>query len=338
MINRFLLTLALLLTSTIYADDNGFFITAGGPDTKKNGKTIESEFGTILTTKDFEKWDLRFKGGPVKDKFTHANSNIVRCIAYGNGVFVAVGNAPCIYLSKDGVSWETIPMVNAMSVNFGNGKFLACNTKQFMTSTDGRNWKIVEQDTTGFKVWDKGKGAQHVRKTIFGNGVFLVYGQQRLGVTKDCKTFLHHRLFTNKSNAKSIITFGNGHFVWVHPEKGNQISTDGINWQPLVIDSEVKQDSLLWTGNEFIAGGSGFIYHSKNGKEWTKTKTNMKKFTLSAYGNGQLVSFYSWKGGATSTISRDLGKTWEKTKWQEKNMLFRLYYFNGETLIGNNGG
>ena len=331
--------LAFLFMACAFAESKGFFITAGGIDTKKDGKYIECEFGTIYKTLDFEKWELPFKGGPVKENFSHANSNLVRCIAYGNGVFVAVGNAQCVYISNDGIKWQEVPMVNAMSINFGNGHFLACNAKQFMTSKDGIKWEITEQEGD-FKVWNKGKGAQHIRKTIYGNGVFLVYGQQRIGVTKDCKTFLNHKIILDKNHKKSLITFGAGKFVWVNAEMGHKISTDGINWKNLTIDqdSSLKQNSLLWTGNEFIAGGSGYVYHSKDGNNWTKHKSNNDKFTLSSYGDGKLVSFFSWKGGATSAISRDLGITWEKAKWQEKNMLFRLFYFNGKEIIGINGG
>ena len=69
-----------------------------------------------------------------------------------------------------------------MSVEYGNGIFLAPNASQFMVSTDGLKWEI-RKPKVDFPIWGK-EGAGHIRKTVFGNGVFVCVGEQRIGVTK----------------------------------------------------------------------------------------------------------------------------------------------------------
>lgn len=72
-------------------------------------------------------------------------------LAYGNGVFIVVGenNAlPMVYSSPDGVTWtartftgETVPYVSAPLVAFGNGVFAAqADTGSVFTSSDGATW------------------------------------------------------------------------------------------------------------------------------------------------------------------------------------------------------
>ena len=155
--------LTLLFTALAGGAAEGFFIAVGGINSEKNGHKIEAEFGTIYTSPDGENWTERFKGGPVKDGFSHARNNMWRCLTYGNGRFAATGNPKAALLSTDGRNWEVVAAPSgAFSVEFGNGIFLAPNAYSFMSSKDGRTWERSKLKPD-FKVWG---GADHCRRCV----------------------------------------------------------------------------------------------------------------------------------------------------------------------------
>ncbi|MCM8535434.1 MAG: hypothetical protein NE334_05815 [Lentisphaeraceae bacterium] len=313
-----------------------FFITVGGINGEQDGHKLEGQFGTIYKSADLKNWQEVFKGGPVKDDFNHAKNNMLRCMTYGNGVFIATGNPKCVLRSTDGQFWQEVETPSgSMSVGYGNGIFLAANASSFMTSKDGLNWESTKQPGK-FKVWGK-DGAGHVRKTIFGNGVFILYGEQRISITKDGKTFLKNEIIQDKGHRKSVITFGNGRFIWLNPINGHKISEDGLTWKSLVIDESTakQQTQLLWTGEKFFVKGDKFIYSSIDGESWEKKEANTQFFTLIAAGNNQLVNFAGWDSGLST--SDDEGVTWEK-QGKLKLKARKFYFFNGKEIIGQNGG
>ncbi|HBS05911.1 MAG TPA: hypothetical protein DEA96_13160 [Leptospiraceae bacterium] len=68
-------------------------------------------------------------------------------VAFGNGIFVAVGNsATAVMTSPDGAVWTSVPgapVGDWRAVTFGNGMFVALaasGVNPIMTSTDGTNW------------------------------------------------------------------------------------------------------------------------------------------------------------------------------------------------------
>lgn len=78
-------------------------------------------------------------------------------VAYGNGLFVAVGDAGVILTSPDGTNWTTRAGANAMttynflSVAYGNGRWIATTSAAvstnagggLYTSTDGITWRPI---------------------------------------------------------------------------------------------------------------------------------------------------------------------------------------------------
>ena len=69
-----------------------------------------------------------------------------RCVCYGDGRFVAIGNNSTIWAySFDGINWTegTLPLtVNSSSIAYGDGKFVAVaqSTNASAYSTDGKTW------------------------------------------------------------------------------------------------------------------------------------------------------------------------------------------------------
>ena len=77
---------------------------------------------------------------------TSCTSNAINAVAYGNGLWVAVGDSGTILTSPDGVTWTarvsgtTNPL---RDVIFAQGKFVACALVGFLESTDGITWSAV---------------------------------------------------------------------------------------------------------------------------------------------------------------------------------------------------
>jgi len=338
----FALASALLCLPSLRAQ--GFFLGVGGVNTERNGKKIEGEFGIIYTSPDGERWTERFRGGPVKDQFSHANNNLLRCLTYGAGRFVAIGNARAVVTSTDGRSWEVVESPgNAFCVEYGNGLFLAPNAYSFMISRDGLKWERSKLKPD-FKVWGA-DGAGHVRKIVFGNGVFVCLGEQRIGVTKDGESWLRHDIFPKERRpGNSLLLFGNGRFVWASQKNGVLTSRDGIAWEraslPDLSDRARFGSSGVFDGHRFLLSGAVWndpnkiIYASKDGVTWEKFQEGVRDATIHAAGNGALLRNQGWNG--TIAISRDNGKTWKTIK--PGFSARKIYFFDGQRILGQNGG
>ena len=337
--------ITLLITALSVSAADGFFITVGGINTEKNGKKIEAEFGTIYTSPDGETWTERFKGGPVKDKFSHANNNMWRCLTYGNGRFVATGNPKAVLTSTDGKDWEVVKAPSgAFSVEFGNGIFLAPNAYNFIISKDGVNWERSKLKPD-FKIWGA-EGAGHIRKIVFGNGVFVCIGEKRIGVTKDGQSWSHHRIISKNDlpGRGNLMLFGNGRFVWLTENYGVRSSTDGITWKPADLpdlsDKAKFGSSGVFDGKQFLVSGAIYqdknkvIYRSEDGLSWTKQTENAGSTTIHTAGNGLLLQNNGWS--KSFRISKDEGKTWKTIKAGVAAR--KVYFFDGLRILGQSGG
>ncbi len=333
-----------IATISVYAGE-GLFLTVGGIDTERDGKKIEAEYGTIFTSTDGKTWTQAFKGGPVTEDFSHANNNMLRCLTYGYGRFVATGNAKAVVTSEDGQNWEVVPAPRgAMSVAFGNGVFLAPSAGEFMRSADGKSWETVKPEAD-FKIWGN-DGAGHVRKTVFGNGVFVCIGEQRIGVTKDGSSWLHHRLIPAEDRARrQILLFGAGRFVWMTDKHGVRTSTDGIDWEPSELNDLKQGEGVfgydgVFDGSHFWAAAAHWkskakqIFRSADGLAWQVATTTSDLPRVTTAGNGLLLGNV---GHAKSfRYSADGGQTWSEAKVDVASR--QVYFFDGKQIIGQSGG
>ncbi|MBX9866857.1 MAG: hypothetical protein K2Y14_08060 [Burkholderiales bacterium] len=72
--------------------------------------------------------------------------------AFGNGVYVSVGDNGAIVTSTDGVNWVATNSGTTNGLNavaFANGKFVAAGSNVILNSTDGKTWTIVKSNDTG---------------------------------------------------------------------------------------------------------------------------------------------------------------------------------------------
>ncbi len=340
---RLLTALLLLFTTPLFAED-GFFVAIGGVNEKAaDGHVLEGRYGVIHTSPDGETWTKVFEGGPVTEGFNHANNNMLRCLTYGHGRFVATGNPKAVVVSKDGKTWKVVEAPNgSMSVEFGNGLFLAPNASHFTTSEDGLEWTRVRQPGD-FKVWGP-EGAGHVRKTVFGNGVFVCMGEQRRGVTKDGRTWLHHEVLApDERPGRFNLVFGNGRFVLLTEKLGAWSSADGIAWTAIAFpgsaDREKHGTSVVFDGERFTAAPSAdrddrTLYVSTDGVDWKPSVAEAGSTRFSTVGNGRLLDNQGWS--KSFAYSKDDGRTWKPVKADVPSR--KVYFFDGKRIVGQSGG
>src|SRR5262245_13619137 len=115
--------------------------------------------GTVVAQDPLDSWARRNVNGLA------ANLNAV---AFGNGVFVAVGDNSTVATSTDGANWSVgSPGAygNLAGVRFLNGQFVVVgSTDKILSSNDGTNWSAGTLPSAGS--WD----------VAYGNGVYMVAG------------------------------------------------------------------------------------------------------------------------------------------------------------------
>ena len=155
---------------------------------------------SVAQTDPLDVWHQRlFPGSPVT----------VTGIAYGNGIFVAVGNNGGLLVSPDGITWTQYfspPVIGQGGVIYGGGAFYAYGYSSsgggnfILRSTDGVTWaKIYE--TTGV-----------IRSAAYGNNRVVFVAEDRIITTTVTPTnWIESQLPQN--TPLSGVTYGIGRFV-----------------------------------------------------------------------------------------------------------------------------
>lgn len=212
-------------------------------------------------------------------------------VAYGDGVFVAVGEVfdpvsglgAVVATSRDGVNWSPVdrrPPGGLRAITYGDGRFVVAGTNLVATSRDGIGWE---------------RGAFEAPRQLFGigygDGLFVITG----GISSIFFSSDGIEWTSAVSNAPRPtflrgVAHGSGVFVAVGDrysaaEKRNQssiiTSPDGINWT-LAYSGEAQSLSDVTYGNgTFVVVGQSETYHeygvdyttaialtSQDGNEW----------------------------------------------------------------------
>jgi hypothetical protein len=149
-------------------------------------------------------------------------------LAYGNGIFVAVGasedacntGGPAYITSADGEVWSEPTVISGhgsfSGVAFGNGSFtmVGDNTCNASNETTNRSFRMTSPDgkTWGARM-DESKGGLHMRESgpvVFFDGLFHVFGQAGLFTSPDGNVFTQ---IQNIGGYSEPYTYGFGKFV-----------------------------------------------------------------------------------------------------------------------------
>jgi hypothetical protein len=141
---------------------HNLFIGVGWMSSKKGGPT-----GTIVTSADGSNWKPKLSG----------KINILNCIAYGNNIFVAVGDSGSIFTSNEGNSWKRQSsgvITELKSVTYGKHQFVAVGANvsgnmytggTIISSTNGSDWTFQT------------KIPNVLNSVAYGNGKFVAVGK-----------------------------------------------------------------------------------------------------------------------------------------------------------------
>ncbi|WP_457630780.1 WD40/YVTN/BNR-like repeat-containing protein, partial [Oceanithermus sp.] len=231
-------------------------------------------------------------------------------VAYGGGVYVAVGDDGIIFTSSDGVSWtlqESGVVSNLHGVTYGNGLFVAVGSGgTVLTSSDGKTWT----DQTA------GSGTTYSLCSVaYGDGLFVAVGDVGTVLTStDGANWTDQTAGSGTTSPLCDVTYGvvngNGLFVAVGSFGTIVTSPDGANWT--AVNSPVTDllDSVIYDagGGLFVAVGASSIVTSSDGSTWTpQTVPGGVSDLHSVASNGSL---YVAGGAYGSVLTSEDATTW----------------------------
>jgi hypothetical protein len=248
-------------------------------------------------------------------------------VAYGNGLFVAVGGGGVVTTSPDGITWTAGTPANGSnwySVTYGNGLFVAVassgGTNRVMTSPDGITWtgRTAAQANSWYSV-------------TYGNGLFVAVssdGTNRVMTSPDGITWTAR--IAAEANDWMNVTYGNGLFVAVSQYAGaNKIMTspDGITWTARKAPIINYWRDVIYGNGLFVAVGTNSTYFmtSLDGITWI-TRIGVMANSVT-YGNGLFVAVSSY--GTNRVMTSPDGITWTARTAAEANSWYGVTYGNG---------
>jgi hypothetical protein len=285
---------------------NGLFVAVGEVATTWGDGTYSVSDDNYLaaTSPDGINWTRRATPTPY---ITYSGSNPWSGwneVAYGNGIFVAVGDYSDIMTSSDGITWTSRHSAadnDLYSVTYGNGMFVAVGGSGYVvTSPDGITW--TSRTSAANNTW---------ASVTYGNGLFVAVASSGTGnrvmTSPDGITWASRTSATD--DWWQSVTYGNGLFVAVAATgTGNRVMTspNGITWTSRTSAANGVWASVTYGNGMFVAvGGSGYVVTSPDGITWTSRTTpvyhGFDVYTShTAYlnsvtcGNGLFVAVGSW--------------------------------------------
>lgn len=261
----------------------------------------------------------------AKVKDTHWNK-----IAYGNGVYVAVGSnatdSNAAY-STDGINWIPVDTIvyTIRSLCYGNGKFIAwgmgiygdaSNTDGFLgSSVDGKSWNFTK---LGEYVDDRKSDI------IFVENKFVACGKERVveystnGINWNSVTVVDYSI------AYSKIVYGNGIYACFESRNTQvrySMSSTGLtgSWKTGNLNSEHSISYLidvLFDGEKFVFLCGDNIYTSTDLKTFTKVvSVYFGRMSAISYKNGLYVAV----GMNNSNDNGHLAYSFDLTNWISMN-------------------
>lgn len=262
--------------TTGYASNNFLFsgITFGTNLFASVGSS--ANVGKILTSSNGFNWVSQIIGA----------TNVPNCVAYGNGVYVAMGSKGIVFRSTDGFNWTSLfpslPFSAASSITFGTNLFVAISGNAIATSPDGLTWTSCNSGVS-----------YSLYSVIFGNGSYVAVGQNIIGNGTQITTSPDGTNWTARNsggNTDYAITFGDQGFV----APGNQFSTygnvistspDGINWITRGIGGDIDGPQI----RSATFGNDSYLVVGDSGKILQSTPTNAQAVPLISGSSSNLV-------------------------------------------------
>src|SRR6266850_4866559 len=288
-----------------------------------------SGFGALPDT-----WNIR----------TAPSSNHLQGVAYGHGLFVAVGDQNTILTSPTGTDWmqRTSGVSVLHSATTGNGWFVAGGQEAALirSSRDGINW------TNGIGT----TGLQRVFGFTHANNLFVGVGRG----TRSDNSFSSYVVTSRNAidwdypflpttntlltNTLLAVTHGTNLFVAVG-ETGTIItSTDGTTWTVRNSGTLASLRAIAFHQSRFIAAGDGgIVLASPDGISWSAAPPASFDIRALASGPGALVAVGSFGSSGRLQASPD-GLSWPGTSRAFGQPLNAIVYGPGSFVASGDGG
>jgi len=229
-------------------------------------------------------WLAVSPAGPA-DRWTVRNPlpqpNDLLDLAYGNGLYVAVGMNGALLTSTNAEDWQLQRSHTAEhlhGVAYGSGRFVAVGDNVVLSSTNGTDW---------LKTYP---GVAQFSGVTFGNGRFVACQNSSFLVSSNG---LDWTTTTVSAYGLAAVTFGDGLFVAAgyNSFSGLFTSTNALDWSFQSLGIYSALDGVRYAGGRFVlVGDAGLLYTSNDGSQWIKRNVGATRRLLNVdYGNGAYV-------------------------------------------------
>ncbi|MCX7666270.1 MAG: hypothetical protein N2112_12060 [Gemmataceae bacterium] len=162
--------------------------------------------------------------------------HMLRRFAYGNNLYVAVGDRGRRSYSKDASEWVDVPETKAIDtlidVTYGQGVFVGVGLHGLrMLTVDGKTWSHRQV----------GEEGEHLNSIVFAKDRFVAVGPSVTYFSKDGKTWTSQ---ANK-NAPTFFCYGNGKFLGIAWKGKILFSDDALTWKEVAkFDQHIE--AIAW--------------------------------------------------------------------------------------------
>jgi hypothetical protein len=256
-------------------------------------------------------------------------------VAFGNGVYVAVGTDGAVFSSTDATHWtEQQSLLSAghdlRDVIFANGKFLAAHLASgkldLFTSADGKSWskQTLPQSLSSWTTV----------ALAYANNTYLIVGTSAL-VSSDGKNWQEHTIAANLQFVEAPVYAGSRFVVEAVDSSAHQhiyySSDNGSTWHQAAtaFAASFNLGQVGANGSDFVllgldgsgtacgaAGVCGLVYTSPDGNTWTQKPdvTDSSGFSLPIIWDG--IQYLTWSDDSTSFVQHAYtspdGTTWSQ--------------------------
>ncbi|MHB8523900.1 MAG: hypothetical protein ACYDH9_24515 [Limisphaerales bacterium] len=261
-----------------------------------------------------------------------------KSVAFGNGLYVVVGDGGLLFISSDASYWATVGTGTSNRLNavtYGGGHFIAVGDNgTIISSTNGYSWEI--QSTTS---------SANLRGVAVLRNTFVAVGDTgTLAVSSDGKAWVNHTVSTNVTLYAAI--GGVDSFVAVGGQGTTAPSVilsspDGISWQPEDAGATNSLRAVCRSDGQYVAvGNSGLVVTSVDGTNWVQTSSGTIQNLLGVTGsNGLFVAVGSPAGsGQPTLLSSTNGAVWVSRTPNAQRILHAVTYGSGHFIaVGDLG-
>ena len=222
----------------------------------------------------------------------------LRGVTCANGRFIAVGLSGSMVTSTNGVNWARIAMdpgISLWSVAYGNGVFVAVGGTRFPVGTAG----VILSSVDGVRWVRRDAGrADYLNGVAYGNGMFVAVGQafatpDTILTSTDGVTWAARA--TGPSTYLRSIAFGNGRFIAVGSGGAVMRSTNGLVWELYASGAPGELYGVSYGNGTFVAVGlyNALLTSTDNGTTWINRNSGPIRYVFLygvTYGNGAFMA------------------------------------------------